>query len=88
MLDEEAVEQAEGIEGEAADDPGPREGDHLAADPPVDAPRQIGHVLPQRDHERDSDRGERRDQDPLDVRCQTATRRTLKTIWVSPRVSE
>ena len=25
---------------------------------------------------------------PLTFRCQTATRRTVKTIWVSPRVSE
>ena len=65
VLDEEAVEQVEGVERRAADDSGPCEREHLPGDVPVDAERQIAHVLPQRDHEGNADGGERGDQDAL-----------------------
>ena len=67
VLDEEAIEQVQRVEGEAADDPGPRKRDHLARDAPVDPARQVANVLAKRDDEGDAHRAEGGDQDALDA---------------------
>ncbi len=66
VLDEEAVEEVERVEGERAHDRRPAEGDHLTPDRPVQAPDEVAYVLLRADDEQEARRGERGDHDPLD----------------------